>query len=257
MDLGLAGKKALVLGSTSGLGLAVAQALGREGAIVALSGRRGDVARERAAEIPGATGYEVDLAAADSAHKLAEEVTRDLGSVDILILNSGGPTPGTAASVTPDSLRPALDTLLIRQVELTSIFLPGMRAARWGRIVGLGSSGVQQPLPALALSNIARAGLAGYLKTLANEVAADGVTVNMVHPGRIQTDRIESLDNSKAQRENTDVEEVRTRSKAAIPMGRYGDPAEFAAVAAFLCSQQASYVTGEQVRCDGGLVGSY
>jgi 3-oxoacyl-[acyl-carrier protein] reductase len=257
MDLGLAGKKALVLGSTSGLGLAVARALASEGALVSICGRRGDRARHLASELKGAAGYQVDLSSPDAAEKLAAEVMRFSGSVDILVLNSGGPPAGTAAAMTSDSLRQAIDTLVLRQVELTSIFLPGMVAAGWGRILGLGSSGVQQPLPRLALSNIARAGLAGYLKTLAGEVAADGVTVNMVLPGRIQTDRIESLDNSRAEYEHSDVEVVRARSKASIPQGRYGSPAEFAAVVAFLCSQQASYVTGEQVRCDGGLVGSY
>lgn len=257
MELGLAGKKALVLGSTAGLGLAVARGLASEGALVSVCGRRGDHARKLAREIPGAAGYQVDLADPDASARLAAEVMRHSGPVDILVLNSGGPPPGTAVSVTSEALRGALDTLLLRQVELTSIVLPGMVAAGWGRILGLGSSGVQQPLPGLALSNIARAGLAGYLKTLAREVAADGVTVNMVLPGRIQTDRVKSLDQSKAKHEQTTVDDVRARSKAAIPQGRYGSPDEFAAVAVFLCSERASYVTGEQLRCDGGLVGSY
>jgi 3-oxoacyl-[acyl-carrier protein] reductase len=257
MDLGLTGKTALVIGSTSGLGLAVARALADEGALVSICGRRGDLASTLAGEIPGATGYECDLAAPGAVEKLAADVARDSGAVDILVLNSGGPAPGPATSLTTESLQGAMDMLLMRQIELASHFLPAMRASGWGRILGLGSSGVQQPIPGLATSNIARAALAGYLKTLAAEVAADGVTVNMLLPGRIDTDRVDSLDKSRAEREQTDVELVRARSRASIPVGRYGTPSEFAAVAAFLCSQLASYVTGEQVRCDGGLVGAY
>ena len=257
MDLGLTGRTALVAGSTSGLGLATARALAAEGARVAICGRRGDTARELAAELPGAAGFEVDLTEPGSAQQLAAAVAGELGPVEVLVLNSGGPPPGQAQSVSTDAVRAALDTLLLRQVELVAAVLPGMRADRWGRIVAVGSSGVQQPLAGLALSNIARSGLAGYLKTLAGEVAADGVTVNMVLPGRIATDRVASLDRGRAEREGADPADVQGRSPAAIPLGRYGRPEEFGAVAAFLCSDLASYVTGEQVRCDGGLVGGY
>jgi 3-oxoacyl-[acyl-carrier protein] reductase len=257
MDLGLEGRTALVAGSTSGLGLAVARALAEEGARVAITGRRGEVARQEAASLPGAIGLEVDLAAVGSVAQLTAAVTAQLGAVDVLVLNSGGPPPGTAESLSADQVRGALETLLLRQVELVAAVLPGMRERGWGRIVGLGSSGVQQPLARLALSNIARAGLAGYLKTLAGEVARDGVTVNMVLPGRIATDRVGSLDRSAAEREDLSVAEVEARSRASIPAGRYGRPEEFAAAVAFLCSDRASYVTGEQLRCDGGLVAGY
>jgi 3-oxoacyl-[acyl-carrier protein] reductase len=257
MDLGLQGRTALVAGSTSGLGLAVARALAGEGARVAVTGRRGEVARKEAAALPGAVGLEVDLSAAGSVEPLVSDVVGLLGPVDVLVLNSGGPPPGTAEGVSADQVRGALETLLLRQVELVSAVLPGMRQRGWGRIVGLGSSGVQQPLPRLALSNIARAGLAGYLKTLATEVACDGVTVNMVLPGRIATDRVAALDRSAAEREGMAVADVEARSRASIPAGRYGRPEEFAAVVAFMCSDRASYVTGEQLRCDGGLVAGY
>ncbi|WGW11251.1 SDR family oxidoreductase [Saxibacter everestensis] len=257
MDLGLNGKTALVPGSTSGLGLAVAQTLAAEGVRVAISGRRGDLAHRQAAELDGAAGFEVDLTESGSAKRLTDAVISELGAVDILILNSGGPAPGTAAGLDAETIQRATETLLLRQVELVSQVLPAMRATGWGRIVGLGSSGIQAPIPGLALSNIARAGLAGYLKTLAAEVAADGVTVNMVLPGRIATDRLASLDRAAAEREGVDLSDVQARSRAAIPIGRYGRPAEFGAIAAFLCSEQASYITGEQIRCDGGLVGAY
>ncbi|WP_167139307.1 SDR family oxidoreductase [Diaminobutyricimonas sp. TR449] len=257
MDLGLGGKTALVLGSTSGLGLAVARALSSEGARVALTGRRGDEAERLAAELPGAVGLQCDLTQPDSAERLVKETTQALGEIDILILNAGGPPPGRADELDSPAVRAAIDTLLIRQLEFVSLVLPTMKATGWGRIVGLGSSGVQQPLANLALSNLSRAGLAGYLKTLASEVAVDGVTVNMVLPGRIATDRVASLDRGKAERESLDIATVQERSRATIPAGRYGLPDEFGAVVAFVCSAQASYVTGEQIRCDGGLVSAF
>jgi len=132
-----------------------------------------------------------------------------------------------------------------------------MRERGWGRVIAVGSSGVQQPIERLALSNVGRAALAGYLKTLAGEVAGDGVTVNMVLPGRIDTDRVSALDAATAERTGATVEQVRTRSESAIPAGRYGTPDEFAAVVLFLASNAASYVTGEQIRCDGGMVRAY
>jgi 3-oxoacyl-[acyl-carrier protein] reductase len=132
-----------------------------------------------------------------------------------------------------------------------------MRAAGWGRVVAIGSSGVQQPIPTLTASNVGRAALAAYLKTLAGAVARDGVTVNMVLPGRIDTDRVAQLDQGAAERTGRDVDAVRNAAEDAIPVGRYGEPAEFGAVVAFLAGQQAGYVTGEQVRCDGGMVAGY
>jgi 3-oxoacyl-[acyl-carrier protein] reductase len=135
--------------------------------------------------------------------------------------------------------------------------LPAMRERGWGRILAIGSSGVQQPIPNLVRSNVARAGLAAYLKTLAGEVARDGVTVNMILPGRIDTDRVAGLDANQAERRGIDIESVRKQSEGSIPAGRYGKPVEFADVAAFLCSERASYVTGSQVRVDGGLISGF
>ncbi|MFG6402191.1 SDR family oxidoreductase [Microbacterium sp. P04] len=257
VDLGIRGRAALVLGSTSGLGGASASALANEGARVAFVGRRKERAVELAGEHEGSLAVVSDLTESDAAQTLVDEVTAGLGEIDILVLNSGGPPPGTAAGLTAAEVRSAVETLLVRQIEIAELVLPSMRSRGWGRIVAIGSTSIQEPLAGLALSNIARSGLAGYLKTLAREVASDGVTVNMVLPGLIGTDRIAQLDGHRAAAANVDVTDVRSRSLAAIPAGRYGFPEEFGSVVTFLCSAQASYVTGEQIRCDGGMVAGY
>ena len=257
MDTGLKGRTALVPGSSAGIGLAVARALAAEGANVVLAGRRGELVRQEADRLPSAVGVEVDLTADDAPETLVSAAMERFGQVDVLVLNSGGPPPGTATDLTPEQIVAANHMLLVQHQRLVAAVLPGMRQRGWGRVVAVGSSGVQQPLDRLALSNIGRAALAGYLKTLANEVAADGVTVNMVLPGRIDTDRVATIDKGAAERTGSTPEEVRARSEAGIPAGRYGTPDEFAAVVTFLASAPASYVTGEQVRCDGGLVRSY
>lgn len=256
MDLGLKGRAALVCASTGGLGEAVARALAAEGADVVVSGRRGQRARELAAELPRAVGVEVDLTARDGAARLHAAAVDAFGGVDVLVLNGPGPAPGTASDVTADGVDEAVRLLVRPQQLLVSLTLPRMREQGWGRVVAIGSSGVQAPLPNLALSNLGRAALAGYLKTLAAETAAAGVTVNLLLPGRIATDRVAQLDQSAADRQGLSVDEVEARSKATIPAGRYGRPDEFGAVAAFLCSDLASYVTGTALRCDGGLVRS-
>jgi 3-oxoacyl-[acyl-carrier protein] reductase len=254
MDLGLSGRVALVCASTSGLGLAIARTLAAEGAHVVISGRRGDVAEREAAALPSAHGIGVDLTGPGAAAMLVEQTERRFGPVDVLVLNSGGPPAGGALDQTRESLQAAVERLLLPQQELISLVVPGMVGRGWGRVVAVGSSGVVEPLPGLAASNAGRGALAGLLKTLAGEVAADGVTVNMVLPGRFDTDRVRELDEGRAQREGHTLEEVQAASRAAIPARRYGEPREFAAVAAFLCSDQASYVTGTQVRVDGGMV---
>jgi 3-oxoacyl-[acyl-carrier protein] reductase len=255
MDLGIAGRTAVVCASTGGLGEAIARALAAEGAHVVVSGRRGERARQIAGELPSAVGVEVDLTDPGDDERLLAAAREAFGEVDILILNGPGPKPGPALQVTEADVDAAIDALLRPHVRLVSAVLPGMRERRWGRIVAVGSSGIAAPLPDLALSNLGRAALAGYLKTLATEVAADGVTVNLLLPGRIETDRALALDQAAADRSGRPVDEVQEQARATIPAGRYGDPAEFGSVAAFLCSQQASYVTGTAVRCDGGLVG--
>jgi 3-oxoacyl-[acyl-carrier protein] reductase len=256
MELGLTGRTALVVGSTSGLGLAIAQGLGAEGARVVLSGRREDLANDHAAALPEAIGVRIDLTDPSSVDNAVAQARSAFGEIDVLVLNSGGPPPGSAVDLSSEDMASSVETLLLAQIRLASLVLPTMRREGWGRVLAIGSSGVQQPIPHLVRSNVARAGLAAYLKTLAGEVARDGVTVNMVLPGRIDTDRVTALNEANAKRLGTDAATVREQSQASIPAGRYGTPAEFADVAVFLCSERASYVTGAQIRVDGGAISS-
>ncbi|MFR9672953.1 SDR family oxidoreductase [Streptomyces sp. TR06-5] len=256
MDLGLRDRVALVAASTGGLGRAVAEALAAEGAAVVVCGRRGDRAAGIAATLPRAVGVRADLTAPDGPARLAEAAREAFGPPDVLVLNGPGPPTGTAEAASPTGLAQAFDALVLAQQRLVASVLPAMRERGWGRVLALGSSGVVEPIPGLVLSNMGRAALAGYLKTLAAEVARDGVTVNMLLPGRIATDRVARLDAARAEREGRPADEVAAASQAAIPAGRYGTPQEFAAAAAFLCGAPASYVTGAALRCDGGLVRS-
>ena len=257
MDLRIEGKVALVCASTSGLGLGIARALAAEGAKVVITGRRAALARELASTMTGALGLGVDLASPLGPDALVDEVEAIYSSIDILVLNSGGPAPGPASGLTDENLTTAFDLLVRPQRQLIERTLPGMVARRWGRILAVGSSGVVEPLPNLSASNVGRAALAGLLKTLAREVAGEGVTCNMILPGRIGTDRTRQLDAAAADRQGTDPESIRAASSAAIPVGRYGTTDEFGAVAAFICSDQASYITGSHIRVDGGLARSY
>ena len=261
MDLGITGKTALVAASTGGLGLAVARSLAAEGARVAIVGRRRDRAKEIKAELQAAYGaeaaaIEADLTTPEGVEAAVAQTVADLGPVDILVLNGPGPKPGAAAALGADDIAVAFDLLVKPHHALVSRILPGMRERRWGRILAVGSSGVTAPLPNLAISNTGRAALAGYLKTLAAEVALDEVTVNMLLPGRIATDRVSELDQAAAKRRGTTPEAIQLESRKTIPARRYGDPAEFGAAAAFLCSAPASYITGVALRCDGGLIRS-
>ena len=255
MDLHIAGKTALVCASTAGLGLASARALAEEGCRVVVVGRSAEKAERIAAELGGgAFGLAADLSAPSAAGALADAVSQRAGGVDILVLNGPGPAPGQAADLDPEALHAAVALVADNQVGLVRHALPGMRERGWGRIISIGSSGVQAPIAHLAPSNFARAALAGYLKTLAAEVAADGVTVNSVLPGRIATDRLASLDATNAERSGRTVEEVAAEARRAIPAGRYGRPEEFGAIVAFLAGAQASFITGSAVRCDGGMI---
>lgn len=254
MDLGLQARTALVVASTGGLGEAVARALGAEGARVVVSGRRLDRADAVARDLPGAVAVEADLSAPDGADRLVDAAEAAVGPLDVLVLNGPGPRPGTAADLTPALLDEALDTLVRAQLRLVRRVLPGMRERGWGRVLAIGSSGVVAPLGGLVASNAGRAALAGYLKTLAAEVAADGVTVNLLLPGRIDTDRVAQLDTGAAERTGRSPAEVREEAERRIPAGRYGRGEEFGAAGAFLCSAPAGYVTGVALRVDGGLV---
>lgn len=254
MKLGIAGRTAVVMASTGGLGAAIARQLGNENVNVVITGRDREKAEKLAASLPSAIAVVADLGDSSTPTLLIEAARGAFGDPDIVVLNGPGPAAGLAADFDGDALRDTVDLLLRPQIDLVRLSIEAMRANRWGRILAVGSSGVESPIPRLAASNLGRAGLAAYVKTLAAEVAADGVTANMLIPGRIATDRVAALDANAARRLGTSVEEVQAASRARIPAGRYGDPAEFGAAAAFLCSDVASYITGSRLRCDGGML---
>lgn len=252
MDLGIAGKSALVCASTAGLGAATARALAAEGAKVVFSGRRRELAEREAAPYAESVGLQADLSSVEGAKDLLERAREAVGEIDILVLNGPGPRPGTATTVENADLHQAFESLMVVQHALVESCLPHMREQKWGRILSIASTGVVAPNTNLALSSVGRMALAGYLKALANEVSRDGVTVNMLLPGRIATDRLKSLDATAAESSGKPVEQIAAAATKTIPAGRYGEPDEFGSVGAFLCSEQASYITGTAVRCDGG-----
>lgn len=261
MDLGLAGKRALVLASSRGLGLGVATALVAEGAHVVITGRSAEKLEAAAARLsaggPGrAEALACDFAADGAVAALAEGAVARLGGVDVLVNNTGGPPPGSVLAVKPETWETQFGAMVRNVFDLTGRLVPGMRARGWGRILTIASSGVEQPIPGLGISNALRAALTGWSKTLAEEVARDGVTANLILPGRIQTERVDEIDRANAGKSGKPVEQVAAASRAAIPVGRYGTVEEFAAVAAFLVSEPASYVTGSMIRCDGGAIRS-
>lgn len=258
MDLELDRRTALVLGATGGLGRAIAAGLADEGANVVLAARSAErLEQVRAAISATAKGrvsaLAVDLADPASVQK-AIDTARAEYKPDILVLNGGGPPPGPAASVDADALTSQFRAMVEAPVRIATALLPYMREQGFGRILVLLSSGVVQPIPMLGLSNTLRLSLVGWAKTLAAEVAAEGVTVNGLIPGRIHTDRVDQLDAAAAKRLGKTADEVAAASRATIPMGRYGTPREFADAACFLCSIRASYITGTNLRVDGGLL---
>ena len=258
MDLGLSGKTALVLGASSGLGRAIALGLAAEGANVAVAARNQAALTALAGEIEAlgvrALAVRWDLADLSVIDANVAAVEAALGPVDILINNTGGPPPTTASGQSPDLWAAQFQAMVASVIATTDRVLPGMVARRWGRIITSTSSGVIAPIANLAISNALRLSLVGWSKTLAREVARDGVTCNIVVPGRIATDRTRFLDEKRAEREGRPVDQVEAASLGAIPAGRYGDPREYADVVAFLASTRASYVTGSTVRVDGGQI---
>lgn len=258
MDLGLTGKRALVLGSSRGLGAAVARTLAREGATVIAAARSvQDTKTWIAAEAPDVavrlSAHALDLSDRASVDALADAVLAQAG-VDILVNNSGGPPPGAAAEIALDLWQTQFAAMAGHLFHLSSRLLPPMLARGWGRIITIASSGIEQPIPNLALSNGLRMAVLGWSKTLAAEVAPKGVTVNLVLPGRIHTDRVDQLDQAAATKQGKSRDDVAKASQAAIPMGRYGRPEEFADAVAFLASERAGYITGTKLRVDGGMI---
>ena len=248
MDLGLAGRVALVTGASRGLGRAIAAALVAEGAAVAITSRSRDRVEATAREI-GARPFVHDSADLDAVPALIASVERELGPIAVLVTNTGGPPAGPdALGFTREQWRAAYDDLVLAPLALVEAALAGMRERGFGRIVNVASTAVREPLPPLMLSNSHRAATLAAFKTIARQVAADGVTVNSVLPGRIGTARLHDLYGS--------AEAAAASAQADIPAARLGSPEEFAAVATFLCSAAASYVTGQALAVDGGLLRS-
>lgn len=259
MDLGLTGKRALVLGGSRGIGYGIANELAAEGAQVMLASRDLKSCEDAAARIAAAHGVEVlpracdmgDLAAVDTIAAAAEA---ELGGVDILINNTGGPPPGPVSAVDTETWAQYFQSMVLSVIRLTNHVLPGMRERKWGRIITVSSSGVVEPIPILGISNTLRVALVNWSKTLDLEIARDGVTINVIMPGRIETDRLRSNIEFQAKQRGVTVEEMRKESAAPIPVGRVGTIEEFAALAAFLASERASFLTGHLYAVDGGMI---
>ena len=261
MDLGLDGKRVLVAAASKGLGRAVAAEFVREGAQVAICSRDRARIQQVATDLGGGTvGIDADVSTDEGCRRFVDESVKRLGGIDVLVVNAGGPKPGTFVDLDDAAWQRAFELTLLSAVRLTRQALPELRKTK-GAIVFSTSTSVRQPgSPAygtLMLSNGLRAAVHGLLKTLATELAADGIRVNAIQPGRISTERIAELDGDTARREGIAVEMVRERfEKGVIPLGRYGKPEEFAAAAVFLASPRASYINGVSLQVDGGMLTS-
>ena len=260
MDFGLNGKTALVLGGGGGLGRAIAKSFAAEGAKVAVAGVGSTSIDATLAELRSIGGSSLsliwDLADLSAIDTNIAKIESELGPVDILINNTGGPPPSTAAGQDPALWSKQFQAMVLSVIAITDRVLPGMKARGWGRILTSTSSGIIAPIPNLAISNTLRMSLVGWSKTLAREVAKDGITANIIMPGRIATARVAMLDDARAKREGRSVEQVAAESAATIPVGRYGKPEEYADVVAFLASTRAAYITGSVIRVDGGMTTS-
>ena len=260
MDFGLKDKTALVLGGGGGLGRAIASALAGEDANVAVADIDGKAiaqTEEALATIGGKSmGLVWDLADLSQIDMQVAKIEGALGAVDILVNITGGPPPTPASGQDPALWSKHFQSMVLSVIAITDRVLPKMRERHWGRVITSTSSGVVSPIPNLGISNALRLSLVGWSKTLAREVGKDGITANIILPGRIATDRIKFLDEAKAQREGRSVEDVAAESATSIPLGRYGRPEEYGAVVAFLASERAAYITGSVIRVDGGLIAS-
>jgi 3-oxoacyl-[acyl-carrier protein] reductase len=261
MDFNLRNRVALIGGSSSGLGRAVAEELAAEGAHLVLCARSADTLNTVAGEIAAAHGVRAVPVAADlstlaEAQRVADTALREFGRVDILVNNTGGPPSGPFESHDMNAWLKTYQLLLQSALVLTQALLPGMKERHWGRIINITSIAVKQPVDGLILSNSMRAAVTGFARTLANEVASTGVTVNNVMPGYTRTDRLVNLATSIAERKGTDIDAAYAQWENEIPMKRVGEPREFAALVAFLASDRASYITGTSIPVDGGWIRS-
>ena len=249
MELGIEGRVALVMGASRGIGRGIALALGREGARVAVASRSPEALGELVSEIGGdAAAFAADTGDLDRLAELPGEVDAQLGPVEILVTNTGGPPPGGALDADGSDWRAAYEHLVLAPRVLIEAALPRMRERGWGRIVNVGSSSTIEPIPHLALSNVHRLAAVGFFKTLSREVAGDGITVNTVATGKIDTDRLATLSGSR--------EAAVEAARRDVPAGRLGTPEEYGDLVAFLCSERAGYLTGAVIPFDGGLARS-
>jgi len=261
MDLGIAGKRALVMGASKGLGRSIADALAAEGVALVVSGRDqaslDAVAAElRALGAPAAFGVPADIASAADVDRLADEAVRLLGGVDILVLNHGGPPPCGPLEVTQEQLVEWFPRIVQHPIRIATKLIPGMRTRKYGRVITVGSTGMEQPIPNLALSNILRGAMVGWNKSVALEVAGDNVTCNILAPGAIMTGRLRETQAGAAKVRGIEVDQVIAERAKTIPAQRIGKPEEFGPMAAFLCSDKGAYITGNILRIDGGMVRS-
>ena len=259
MELGLTGKVALVPAASKGLGRAIAEALASEGASVAICAREAEalnatrdaIARTSPAPVHAVAG---DVSRSEDIQRIVRSTIERFGRVDVLVTNAGGPPAGLFESHDWSAWQRAVELTLRSAVELTRAVLPGMRERRWGRVIHVTSLTVKQPMDGLMLSTSIRSAVTGFSRTLANEVAAEGITVNTILPGFMNTDRVVELNLATAARERVPVAEVEQRVLSQIPTRRIGEPNELAALAAFLASERAAYITGQSIAVDGGWI---
>ncbi|MCZ4351270.1 SDR family oxidoreductase [Roseovarius aestuarii] len=253
MDMGLTGKRALVCASSKGLGLGCARALAAEGVDLVMNARGADALESAAQAIRDEFGVSVTTVAIDVTTPEGQAaVLEAAGDIDILVTNAGGPPPGVWSDWDRSNFIAALDANMLTPIALMKAVLPGMMARGWGRVVNITSQSVKAPIPALGLSNAARTGLTGYVAGTARQVAGQGVTINNLLPGIHDTDRAVSLDTGVTKAQGITMDEARAQRYATIPAGRYGSADEFGAACAFLCSQHAGFIVGQNLLLDGG-----
>jgi len=261
MDLGISGKRAFVTGASQGIGRAIAEALAAEGVKVIISSRNRDKCAEQALNIAQkynteAHGISCDLSNSEDIERAVNMVQDLYGGVDILVNNTGGPPFGAISKVDVKTWREQFESMVLSVFRLTDLILPGMRAQNWGRVIIVSSTGVVEPIPELGISNTLRVSLANWAKTLSYEIAKNNITINMLMPGRIGTERLENLYKMNMERTGKTIEQVKEDVASVIPIGRVGRPEEFASLAVFLASENASYITGTATPIDGGLTRS-